>query len=1228
MITVNSDGNPISQAFTDAVSQPMVAYDMALVRDGERVPWTIQRATLVLGAGSEGDSLAAGLPVGAVLSAQMDMALFEASDAKVGQELEVRIGVEVSEGAWEFVTVAWVTLTSCRTRNGITSALAQGRIAAKMGAQLGLAAGSATPAQVASAIQAATGVTVSIGAFGTTSTPVTVTDGMTCRDALQAVATRLGGFAAETNDGGVLVSPFASEVTYEMPQPYVLSQVEDGAYEVDGLTVEATGGSLSFGTGRLAVSDPTATQATAQALWEALDGYSYHPGTVDVAIIDPRVTPFDKMAGVGSDQPNLCPFYSVPSGGTEFWISSGYPYYSVELSNAGLNPAGRQLADGWGHYDIDVSGQSASGGATRAYCNIRCLADYAGDWEPSTDYTLLAEFRNVEFHDGATVRSIIFLPVRKTSATQKSIFESPTGAAINVTEDATLRIPLKTYADLSGRTQVTDGYLAFSVGALVSFDVRLSIYEGDYDGPYQPMSDVEIPTQGIVATYDGGYFGTYAAPGMSAEAEDALVPSPTDAKVQQGVDQSKAYTDEEIASIEVGGRNLITLEETYRGSVNPTGTDGGSDTNYFQRRSGYIPATAGETYQMQVWGTPKSGYALWCCIAFYDSSKALVGTRTASYSDVGATHHGISAVAPEGTAYARVAWTAGDNGRAKLEQGTLPTDYTAAPEDLEARPNLTPYGSHDFADVYDATDNPGGFWKITPQSRDFTQLDDGWVHVHVDNSAGTGVVTPNSLRPRQVDGLEGGELVTLLLEVRNNQSSTTGTDTTSRFYVQAANGEQLYGNAPRTANLTNDSISYPLLEGESFVKRMVYVVDTTHLPASGKYGEAFRLGFRAEAGVNLDFELRASLYRGGYGGEYVPFAVSDVSEIRKDAESALAIAEATEQHFWTDDAGAHVTDMAQEDFLAAQAQGFPDVSDEKPYANVLLNSLGMLIRTALSNLVSITRSAVEFFDGLGNAASNMTASFGADGAQIGRTGESHLMMDYRSIQLIDSDGVAYMTMGDLRGHEGLEDHARYEVYTTDSPWEIGVPTNYPVSSVSYVNVNGSDTDDYYFTPGETTIYVRGTNPGDLGFNIWYYSEAADAKQYTLGTRGNGPIGGYSTVIGSNCRASGVHSTAIGSGASATGDNAVAIGNGVAAVANQVVVGRYNNPDSRGVLIVGNGDSEDQRSSALDVDSDGVVWAGAGFGVKASGTSKAGVTQTVTIGGKTLTITGGIITGIS
>ena len=78
------------------------------------------------------------------------------------------------------------------------------------------------------------------------------------------------------------------------------------------------------------------------------------------------------------------------------------------------------------------------------------------------------------------------------------------------------------------------------------------------------------------------------------------------------------------------------------------------------------------------------------------------------------------------------------------------------------------------------------------------------------------------------------------------------------------------------------------------------------------------------------------------------------------------------QHFWNDAEGVHVS-----------------TEESNPVAdrNMLLNSIGMMFRKLGNYLVTITDNAVSFWDGLGNGGSHVLASFGKDGARIGRANE-------------------------------------------------------------------------------------------------------------------------------------------------------------------------------------------------------------------------------------------------
>ena len=130
------------------------------------------------------------------------------------------------------------------------------------------------------------------------------------------------------------------------------------------------------------------------------------------------------------------------------------------------------------------------------------------------------------------------------------------------------------------------------------------------------------------------------------------------------------------------------------------------------------------------------------------------------------------------------------------------------------------------------------------------------------------------------------------------------------------------------------------------------------------------------------------------------------------ATEADRVATATGQHFWHNDRGGHVTDEEQADYLAAEAAGFPDWDPEdKPWYALLLNAFGLLLKTGARYLASFTQSAVTFFDGQGNGAENVVASFGADGAQIGKSGEIHLEQETSGISVIDDAGGELLKFG-------------------------------------------------------------------------------------------------------------------------------------------------------------------------------------------------------------------------
>ena len=267
------------------------------------------------------------------------------------------------------------------------------------------------------------------------------------------------------------------------------------------------------------------------------------------------------------------------------------------------------------------------------------------------------------------------------------------------------------------------------------------------------------------------------------------------------------------------------------------------------------------------------------------------------------------------------------------------------------------------------------------------------------------------------------------------------------------------------------------------------------------------------------------------------------------ADEANAVANATNQHFWNDTNGAHITDVTQDEWTAAVADNFSDYDPTtKPYHNQLLNSLGILLRTALNNLVSITRSAIAFYDGTGNTASNIVARFGSAGAQIGQESDCHVELDADSLNFVSGNSVPLVTM------RIDPDSAQYWEATFTSDGTTGM---YRVD----------DADRFAITPGTMTGYavlINGerTSKGAIQYSttggvqyingVWFSpgtipeAGAEIVLSVTAAARASLIVGSGKTSVNPNV---GNNTIIAGNGSFAGGDNSIAVGYGAGASGN-------------------------------------------------------------------------------
>ena len=148
-----------------------------------------------------------------------------------------------------------------------------------------------------------------------------------------------------------------------------------------------------------------------------------------------------------------------------------------------------------------------------------------------------------------------------------------------------------------------------------------------------------------------------------------------DKKREAIVDAAQTVQD----NLKVGGRNLLIMSRmTTKGYLHPnTGAVGGSRNDRVDET--YYPCKPGEKFVGKIYGlTGDSGSA--ARIAFYDQQKQYISSETIHTSTV--NNKAYKAEAPQNAAFYRVS-VVGEGVKAKLERGTIPTDWTPAPEDVE-----------------------------------------------------------------------------------------------------------------------------------------------------------------------------------------------------------------------------------------------------------------------------------------------------------------------------------------------------------------------------------------------------------------------------------------------------------------------------------------------------------------------------------------------------------------
>ena len=209
--------------------------------------------------------------------------------------------------------------------------------------------------------------------------------------------------------------------------------------------------------------------------------------------------------------------------------------------------------------------------------------------------------------------------------------------------------------------------------------------------------------------------------------------------------------------------------------------------------------------------------------------------------------------------------------------------------------NLSPFFSHDITDIYNSSTNPTGYWMETGSNTfvgftgcecEFTQLEDGWLHVHMDNSSGSSTVINRCGAVAYNPYVKAGSVYTFLFECRNKTSSGVVGNATNVYITELVNSQFFSGNVSgresrileSSEGLTSNSgirVNQMPSNGDyAFIRIAKKSEPDPEIDSSSYIGNKtymIRFAFGITAGVVCDYDIRISMYEGEYWGGYIPY---------------------------------------------------------------------------------------------------------------------------------------------------------------------------------------------------------------------------------------------------------------------------------------------------------------------------------------------------------------------
>ena len=166
---------------------------------------------------------------------------------------------------------------------------------------------------VADAITTQTGVAIEFDAGIDTTGVIETPIAGNCRDALTRITECVMGYATETNTGSIRVARFSVTPTaeYNAADMVTLPAITDINFEITGVQAITNTGVFETGTPNVSVESNYITESLFNRFASGLVGIEYRPGTVSLALGDPRIEPSDVLSVTVDSDVYVVPCFSI-----------------------------------------------------------------------------------------------------------------------------------------------------------------------------------------------------------------------------------------------------------------------------------------------------------------------------------------------------------------------------------------------------------------------------------------------------------------------------------------------------------------------------------------------------------------------------------------------------------------------------------------------------------------------------------------------------------------------------------------------------------------------------------------------------------------------------------------------------------------------------------------------------------------------------------------------------